>query len=250
MTEGQKALLAFSIIAGFILVVLGYLIIGSARRKKAMKEKAQAMRFSFDGTVNDADGPFLKSLNHLALFQHNDQLAQNIIRGGVTGATITIFDHTTAHSWRHMGESNYSTDCHTVIVFQSDQLKLPFFKLRLKGSGRTSCEKWKEYVDVSFDNHRQFSKRYNLQGFDEAAIRQLFGDHAFQFFDQPGHWAVDGHEDTLVVGRMRPRRYVAMGGARNLRPRIRMVAVKDLQNFLDEGSKIFSLFANQASRPH
>ncbi|MGB1128809.1 MAG: hypothetical protein ACPG4K_02065 [Haloferula sp.] len=249
MTEGQKALLAFSIIAGFILVVLGYSII-SGRREKAMKEKAQAMRFSFDGTENDADGPLLKSLNHLALFQHNDQFAQNIIRGRMLGATITIFDHVTAHRWRDRDGSNYTTDCHTVIVFQSDQLKLPFFKLRLKGAGRMSCEKWKEYVDVSFDNHRQFSKRYNLEGFDEAAIRQLFGDHVFQFFNQSGHWAVDGHEDTLVVGRMRPRRYVTMGEARDLRPRLRVVAVKDLQNFLDEGNKVFSLFANQASRPH
>ena len=244
MTEGQKALLAFSLIAGFFLVILGYLIVGSGRREKAMKEKAQAMRFSFDGTDNDNAEPLLKSLNHLALFQHNDQTAKNIIRGRMLGATITIFDHVRALRWSNRDGSNYATDCHTVIVFQSDQLKLPFFKLRLKDSGRSSCEKWKEYVDVSFDNHRQFTRRYNLQGFDEAAIRQLFGDHAFQFFDQPGHWAVDGHEDTLVVGRMRPRRYVAMGGADNLSPRIRMVAAQDLQNFLDEGNKIFSLFAN------
>ena len=37
-----------------VAMVLAYLIIPSARRKKAMKEKAQAMRFSFDGTMPGA----------------------------------------------------------------------------------------------------------------------------------------------------------------------------------------------------
>ena len=216
----MEAIIGLSIIGLFVVAVIVVVILGKQRTKR-LKQLSESMFFTFDGEYSDEDGAFLQSLGHLALFRKKDQGAWNVMHGKANGVTIAIFDH------RYSSGSTNSRRVseQTVIVFQSDQLQLPHFTMRLESVAHKLSTSILGYRDIDFEGHPNFSGKYHLHGNDEEGIRKVFTDRVVHFFEQGGKWVVDGDANTLMVTQLK-----------------KTVAVKDIEGFLAEGFEVFSLF--------
>jgi len=207
------------------LFVFGFFAVGVSlgkKRKKEMRQLAEEMNFSFDGEFTNDDDPLIRSLSHLALFREGStQGAWNVMRAQADDVAITILDHRFGSG---TGKSRKVSE-QTVIVFQSDLLRLPAFTLRRQDLGHTLSTALLGYEDVDFADHPVFSKRYHLHGSDEESIRERFSDNVLTYFEQHENLVADGSGDSLLVCKLR-----------------KTVAVKDMKAFLEDGYEVFNLF--------
>ena len=61
-------------------------------------------------------------------------------------------------------------------------------------------------MDIDFADHWEFSKRFQLRGDDEEAIRALFTDDLLGFFEAYGKVSVEADGQWMVVYRSGKRR--------------------------------------------
>ena len=190
--------LGLGILAGIILIFV-FAILRAKQRNKALEQSAGALGFSFDAEFLDEDDDALKSLGHLALFSGSrSQGAWNLMRRKDGDLSITILDHRYRSG---SGSSPSKVSEQTVIVFQSSGLNLPRFTLRHDDLAHQLSTSLLGYQDIDFASHPAFSKRYHLNGIDDAAIRATFHEGVLSYFERHSDLAIDGSggERTHVV---------------------------------------------------
>jgi MFS superfamily sulfate permease-like transporter len=57
--------------------------------------------------------------------------------------------------------------------------------------------------DIDFKDHPDFSKRFYLRGYDEAAVRNFFNFNVINFFESHEEWHVEAHDNNLLIFRKR-----------------------------------------------
>lgn len=218
----METYIGIGVLALFIIGVIVIVILGK-KRKRELKEVADSLGFSFSDEFLDEDDDLLKSLSQLNLFsQSKSQSAWNIMQGHANGIAVTIMDH--RYSSSGSGSPGRVSE-QTVIVFQSDQLRLPSFTLRPEDLALKMSTALLGYTDINFDSHPEFSKQYHLNGCDEEAIRGVFGEAALSYYQEHSNFSTDGHRDQLVFCRLS-----------------RTVSAQDIRSFLDQGFEVLRLF--------
>lgn len=203
-----KEWIAFALIGSFILLFLviflvGYLI--SRKRQAGLKSLAEELGFTF---AEKAPLSYLADIPPFWLFSQGRQhRLNNIIEGKTETVDVRIFD------FRYMTSSGKNTNHHavTVVAIGSPELNLP----EMRGRPETMLD-WIGLTfdgkDIDFESRPGFSKAYHLHGADEAAIRALFNDELFDFFEgqksayfeSKGKWFLFCHfERTLPVTKIR-----------------------------------------------
>lgn len=191
-------------------------VIHATWRARKLTEIAASLNFKYV-KKNDA---LLKSLQGLSLFQEKNCQGWDFMRGEADGITITMFEN--SHSRRSSSKHPLKQ---TVLVFQSERLKLPNFSLRLSDWSSGIAAAVTGYQDIDFPDYPTFSKMFHLTGNDEGAIRRCFDQRKLEYLQRNASWSVDGHRNHLMVCRLR-----------------KSVKVKNINGFLKEGYELFQLF--------
>jgi hypothetical protein len=226
----QEVFLVILGIVAIIALIGGLILFGRHMAKKramAMKAVALDLGLEFSPTRDDA---LLDGLQRFSLFSRgrNHQM-KNAMKSRKDSANLTIFDYTYVVG----GGKSTQYHFHTVLVMESDSLRLPVFTLRPEGlldriGGALGSQ------DIDFDDHPEFSKLFVLKGNDkgsnEEAIRSVFDRKVIEAFA--------GRKGVTVAGI--PGMMVYMKGGRQ-KP-------KEIGEFMNDGCAVFSAFAERLSR--
>jgi hypothetical protein len=226
----METYIGIGVIAAFLGIFVVGILLGN-RRRKALKELAPTMNFSFSEAFLDEDDDPLKQLSHLALFHPGrNPEAWDLMQRSDGDLSITIMENRFGSG--STGKASNTSE-QTVIVFQSSALRLPDFTLRHEDLAHRFSTAVLGYKDIDFSSHPRFSKHYHLHGTDEDAIRQVFNDELLSFYEQHDDLCTDGSRDRLVL--FRPRK---------------TVAVNQFSSFLDESLEVFRLFKARSEYIH
>lgn len=145
------------------------------------------------------------------------------ITGTVGGRPFTAFEY----QYVTGGGKNSSHHRLVVLLYESPQTSLPRFSLVPEGFFQRVAQQF-GVKDFDFVEDPQFSRAYELQGDDEAAVRALFTPVRRAFFTEP---ALDGGKP--------PRHHVAGAGSRLIWWRSgRLPKPDDLDQFLADGDRL------------
>ena len=99
---------------------------------------------------------------------------------------------------------NSSTYNQTVVAFKVGHGQLPDFTCKPEHFFHKFADMF-GYEDINFPEHPNFSKKYRLNGDNEAAVRKIFNNEVIEQLEQSGAkaWSVDGAGEWLVIHRAR-----------------------------------------------
>ncbi len=176
------------------------------------------MKFTFS---RKGDPDLLDRLKPFHLFsQGHSKKITNVLMGKAGTLDVAVFDYayTTGggqHS-RHWRQ--------TVILFESDDMRLPEFTLRPENVFHKIGGVF-GYKDIDFDSHPEFSKRYLLRGENEEAVRATFGDEARSFYESDLKLSTEAAGPQLIHYRSGQR-----------------VSPDEISEFIKQGVRVLTLF--------
>jgi len=182
----------------FILIVAAIIAVVSIyERKRTEKLLALSERLSMSFNPKD-EGKALR--NYLRGFRltslGSGRKAYNVFSGQAADWQVKVFDYRYTLG---SGKSS-STYNQTVLLFESDQLNLPNFKMRpehiFHRIGNTFGMQ-----DIDFEDYPVFSDQYLLQGKDENAIRNFFDHDVLTLFTDRKGLCVEGDGHKLIIYR-------------------------------------------------
>ena len=112
----------------------------------------------------------------------------------------------------------------TLLLLHRDNLALPEFVLAPEGFFKRIGQLFGAQ-DFDFEEHPVFSQLFQLQGWDEAAVRALFNSAVITALEQRPGFSIEGREGYLVVYRG------------NKRPKPR-----EMPRFIEEAGEVAGLF--------
>lgn len=180
-----------------VFVALGALAFGvmlyyrEKQRREDLRTVAGKLGFSFHP---DGDPHLLGRLGQFHLFsQGHSRKVRNMMRGEIQDIAVSLFDYRyTTGSGKHS-----HTHAQTVVLFESEQLALPFFTLRPEGFFHKMAGAF-GYQDIDFADSPAFSDAYLLKGTDEDRIRAVFGPEVQAYYTRHGHLCTEGGGGRLV----------------------------------------------------
>jgi hypothetical protein len=182
-----------------IAVYLEYL--RERKRLEDLATWAAGMRFTIEGGSRDASAAGLPlELLALPLFNRGRaRKVRNLIRGrDQDGATLVMDYRYTTQSGK-----NSATFEQTVAAFELPAAALPSFELRPEGLFARIGQLFGS-PDIDFESNPEFSRRYQLTGADQEAVRRLFERHAVGYLAGQEGWGVEGAGAWLIA--YRPQR--------------------------------------------
>lgn len=192
-------------------IALGIIVVGAGgaglawylfekMRNSAMQTVAQTMGFIYEEKPDiEAIGTGVQGL--LLFNRGHARTARRLMRGKLAGRETSIVDY----RYTTGGGKSSQTHRQTVVVFQDGAKGLPAFQLAPEGFLHGLAEVFGAQ-DIDFEQSREFSKRYLLQGPDEAAIRRAFTIDVLAWFAGSPGWRIQAANDLLLV--FRGERYV------------------------------------------
>lgn len=191
------------------------------RRSTALRAVAESLGLSFSASerrVRSGHDPLLTL--HLFSKGRSHQIS-NLMWGKINGVPARILD---CRFQRGGGETS-QTWRQSVVVFESARLCLPQFALRPE-TGFHKIGSVFGYQDIDFPSHPVFSKRYLLQGGDEAAIRGAFTDEVLRYYEDNPELSTEAAGHLLVHYRL-----------------MDLCPPDEMRLLLDEAFEVFALFA-------
>jgi hypothetical protein len=191
-------------------------------QEKQRTEQMQAVAERLDFSFSPETAPdLLGELGHLDLFSKGrSRKIRNMLRREIHDIQVTLFDYRyTTGSGKHS-----HTHDQTVVLFETDRLRLPFFVLRPEGFFHKLAGAF-GYQDIDFEAHPVFSEIYLLRGYDETGIRALFREEALCYYTRHENLCTEGDRQKLVF--YRANRRVDPGW---------------MEDFLEQGMDVLSLF--------
>jgi hypothetical protein len=188
------------------------------QRAEALQAAANDMRFTFS---RKAEPDLLDRLKHFHLFsQGHSKKIRYVLRGDAGDLAVSVFEY----SYRTGGGQHSHHWSQTVILFESDEMRLPQFTLRPEHVFHKIGQVF-GYQDIDFDSHPEFSKRYLLKGENEESVRWLFGDDALSFYES------DRKLSTEAAG----RQLIHYRSDKRVKP-------EQIQEFITQGVRVLTLF--------
>lgn len=161
------------------------------QRSSAMEQVARQLNLAF---TDAEDTRLLDRLQSFPFFNTGrSRKMSNVMTAETEQARLAVFDYrfTTGN-----GQSS-QTHHHTLVVIESELLRLPRFSLR--------PEKFFDRVrakfgmqDIDFEDHETFSRLFVLQGENEAEIRQYFDQDLLDLLAAQPEISVDGGADLFT----------------------------------------------------
>lgn len=184
----------FLIIVGIsCFAVLLFVIVARIEKKRtdAIQAKAAELGLSFE---KEDRRNLSDRFSHFKLFgRGHGRRVKNIIEASADDMRIEIFDY----RFTTGGGKNSQTHKQTVIAVDAKSLDVPQFLARperlFDGIGS-----FLGFQDIDFDDDRQFSKSFVLQGESEEAVRELFTSEVRQFFISQMPCAIEGNGRTVI----------------------------------------------------
>ena len=188
------------------------------RRGEALQAAAAGMKFTFQPK---ADPRLVDRLEHFHLFsQGRRKRIVNVLQGRAGDIDVSVFDYRYvtgggqhSRSWRQ-----------TVILFESDEMRLPNFTLRPENLFHKIGQVF-GYQDIDFDSHPEFSKRYLLKAENESDVRHAFGTDVLSFYES------DQKLSTEAAG----RQLIHYRAAKRVPP-------NEIAEFIKRGVRVLTLF--------
>ncbi|MDF1562565.1 MAG: hypothetical protein P1V51_05960 [Deltaproteobacteria bacterium] len=166
---------------GLVVVILVATRIYEKKRREGWLLAARNLGFEFQ---EDA-APLMERFGSFKVFQqgHSRRVRYALVgRHGAAEAYLIDYQYTTGggkHQTRHR---------QTLCVFRSPKLKLPHCFVRRQKALFDLLGKAFGGQDIDFDDDREFSKSFVLQGVDEEATREVFDWNVRRSFLQlPSH---------------------------------------------------------------
>lgn len=196
------------------------------KRTEAMKTVASDLDLKFSTATDDA---LLSKLQHISLFSGGKHhRMKNVMTSRKESMNLTIFDY----SYVSTSGGDSRRHAHSVLVIESDSLRLPVFALRPEGlADRIGAALGAQ--DIDFDDHPAFSKSFVLEGEHEDAIRKVFDGELIEVLE-----TLSGIREIAVAGI--PGMLVYVMGSRQKPAK--------MSKFMDDGCAIFSAFVRRLSR--
>ena len=146
--------------------------------------------------IENPDGEAYHQFDSFKLFSRGKKRrVSNLVEGDSGDVKISIFDY------KFMtGSKNSMLHRQTVIALRSDHLRFPEFSMRPE----IFLDKLGPALglqNLDFDTHPEFSKRFVLEGSDEAAIRSFFTPVVLEFFENNPYHSLEAHNDTMFFYR-------------------------------------------------
>jgi hypothetical protein len=199
MRRAKNDDLTFTLIFWGAIVVVGLFAwwISVYRKKKraaALERVAQELGLEYASTGTE---DFVAGFGPFQIFSRGRaQKAYNLMQGATGDRGLAIFDHqfTTGHGkstkvWRY-----------TVLCIRFDGPAIPTFQVRPENLG-DKIVGWFRGNDIDFDTHPEFSKRFLLNGEDEAAVRDLFTPQVLEYFEAKKTLSAEAIGQTLLIYR-------------------------------------------------
>ena len=188
------------------------------KRTEEMQVVAGRMGFSF---LPEGDPALVGRLGRFRLFsQGRARKIRNVMRKEIDDVVVTLFDYRyTINSGKH----NHRHD-QTVLLLQSDRLRLPLFSLRPEGLLHKLAGSF-GYQDIDFETHPIFSDAYLLRGDDEARVRAVFGEEVLNYYARHDRIWTEGEGQQLAVYR----------AGRRVQP-------GQMEDFMEQGLEVLNLF--------
>jgi hypothetical protein len=216
------SLLPIIIVATLVLIGAGVAMYFEKRRREALAKAAEELGLEF--FPNGIPG-LLQAVMGFALFSSGRSHAvANTIRGLTDDVELTIFDLT----YTTGSGKNASTHRQTIIRFASSRLNLPEFTVSPEWFFHKIAKLF-GVKDINFEEDPQFSTTFLLQGPNEPAIRQLFGQEVRGWFSERSGVTAAGRGNQLFFFRAGQR-----------------VNANKIPGLLDEGFQFFKLVAAPA----
>jgi hypothetical protein len=195
-------LLTILAVIGFIVLILGGVIVAVIIQHKREKERTLQLQSmaSLLGLEFAPTAPlsWIPNLEAFALFsQGHSKTITNVLYGQIDGVKGALFDYqyTVGHG-KHRSIHNQS-----VVYFEPPgDLSLPVFSLRPEGTFHKTMSAF-GYQDIDFGNRPEFSKLYLLRGQDEPAVRNTFSEAALGFYEMNHGSCTDGGGNQIFVFR-------------------------------------------------
>jgi hypothetical protein len=187
------------IFGGFGALVVGLIVLSvvmERKRRQKLALVADQLGLTFEP---DKKSPATLGVAGCKLLSRGHaRRAYNRMRGTVEDVDMLLFDY----QFTTGSGKNSSTHSQTVAAFTFPGRTLPAFELHPEHFfNRIGAALG--FDDIDFDTHPEFSKRYNLTGTDESAVRDLFTSAVLGYFEDQGeqHWSIEGFGHWLIVYR-------------------------------------------------
>lgn len=209
------------LIGGAVLLVMaaiGLAIRYEKKRTEALKHQAVRMGYQFEEKsppeiVGDPGHFFLLSKGH-------SKQIKNRLFGERDGVGSMLFEY----RYTVGSGKNSTTYKQTVACFELKDRRIPPFSMRPENVLHRIGGLFGQQ-DIDFEAHPEFSKKYLLQGADEAAVRAFFNREKLGFLEQNPGWSVESDGERLLVYR----------AAKRVKP-------ENLETFYTEVRRIYDIF--------
>src|SRR5690606_39040806 len=114
----------------------------------------------------------------------------NILNGNVEGRNFNVSDISIVTG----GNMKAGISHVTVLSVTKINFLLPVFSLHKEGIWEKAFAK-----DIDFEAHPVFSGKYNLQGVNEADIRNFFSRSLIEFLEQSHEYSIDSFGNELII---------------------------------------------------
>jgi hypothetical protein len=193
------------LIFGFLVLIVGALIVAVIRGRKREQERTRqfaSLANVFGWQFSEAAAmDWIPNLDKFALFsQGHSKSITNVVYGEMNGIKAALFDYYYAvgHG-KHRSSYNQS-----VVYFEPPNLNLPFFSLRPESTIHKIISAL-GYQDIDFGNRPDFSSQYLLRSPDEQAVRDCFTDALLGFYEMNLGTSTDGGGNQLFIFRQNSR---------------------------------------------
>jgi len=207
--------------AGAIGGIAALIAVRQRRRREAFEQYCLVRGYSFERERPGAEAALAEAFGILR--EGHNRRWRATITGRVGGRAFTAFEY----SYVTGGGKHSSQHRYAMLVWEQAEANLPRFSLAPEGFFHRLAQRF-GVKDFDFVEDPEFSRSYQLQGDDEAAVRALFTPARRAFFMAP---APDGGKA--------PRHHVAGAGPRLLWWRHGGLPQPDeLDQFLADGDRL------------
>ena len=207
------------VIAGslvFVGLIIAAVMYAEKKRTEALEKVASDLSLSFS---KNHDEGLLATMQRFSLFnQGHSRKMKNVMQADTEIARLSIFDY----QYTTGGGQHSHTHTHTVVSMESDDLKLPNFRIRPEGFfDRVGSALG--FQDIDFDDDKAFSDAYVLAGDDEEAIRAFLTPQLRKLLVEHKKCCVESDHGVFVFyrGRRKP---------------------EQIRELMDEGFRVYTAF--------
>lgn len=173
----------------------------SRREKPLYRAVSDALNFTLSENVDTGSLP---RRNDFFLFTRKDsEHIPYMLSGTVDQVEVRILDFVYSRYKPSAGSQRRETR-QTLVMFQAPDFRWPDMRM-MPDSFALKLTKMLGVKDIDLDDAPEFSKRYLLNGSDEAAIRRIFRQEVTDAFVRQKGWCLEAHGDVIVFWRNRVR---------------------------------------------